>query len=545
MFLSVTHITLLLFSSHSLFWLRVGWLLVYKLFVSIHFRKPVNVTSSNTTSNSPQRRSHWNELLQHPSHGKGLMSSNVATLLPTSRTSSLRRSKIQSLYAHRYSPNSTLEKSLYGEIDSHGRYRSPSRILFDSGILTLSPSHQSSHIYENLYNSVKSSQDQPDPLPSDPTTTASSSSSPPKTFLRDNLRDSVELKGSSRREATYGMKTTTTTTTGYNQSQPSLPSLPHHHHTSYKTPPHHHFRPMDDVIPPHEDVIDHSRIRREDSPLSSSLDPRTKHPFKYSSYSSSRGDREKLQPSSQQLNHHVIHMKDHHHHHSHERSSSKNKGANKSSTSSSSSSSTEKKRKKKKQRRKEWFWEVDSQRKFQFIQSTLIICNVIAIFCGVIGLVLAGFIDHRPIYRLDTVGGQMCLVSVYTILTSLAGLYGARRESCTLLVMYGCMILTALAARSVSYFIASIFSSGVSVAISMVTALLEIILILFAFALAADVRIKKLEKKSEQERIKESASPCTESSTSPNNIDESSSASTASSISSPPSTSCDRQALRV
>ena len=113
----------------SLLWVVLDDFLSTKqtLFLSIHFRKPVNVTSTNTTSNSPQKRSHWNELLQHPSHGKGLMSSNVATLLPTSRTSSLRRSKIQSLYAHRYSPNSTLEKSLYGEIDSHGRYRSPSQ----------------------------------------------------------------------------------------------------------------------------------------------------------------------------------------------------------------------------------------------------------------------------------------------------------------------------------------------------------------------------------------------------------------------------------
>jgi magnesium-transporting ATPase (P-type) len=227
-------------------------------------------------------------------------------------------------------------------------------------------------------------------------------------------------------------------------------------------------------------------------------------------------------------------MKDHHHHHRRQESSSfTDKGANKNKVSPD-------KRKKKRKPRREWFWE-DPQKRFQFIQSTLIICNVIAIFLGVTGLILAGFLDHRPIYRLDTLSGQLTLVSVFTILTSLAGLYGARRESVTLLIIYGSMILIALVVRSLSAFVTSLVSDNVSIAASMITAFLEIVLIFFAFALAADVRIKKIEKTVEKERQKDSPSPFTESS---GNNDSSSSASSSSS-SSPPSTSCDREALRV
>lgn len=482
------------------------------------FRKPINFT---TTSTSP-RRSQWNELLQQQptTHGKLLTTANVATLLPTSRTSSLRRSKIQSLYAKRYSPNSNLDKSLYGTIDHNGHYRSPSRILFDSGYLTLGNNHQSSHIYENLYNNPTSSPSghTTSVKSNDPDSTipvASSSTDAPKTFLRDNLRDSVQLKGSSSRrdrDSTYG-KTTSIFSTTVEQHHTSLSphkTPPHAHHPNHF---HHHRHNSHEVASSHEDVIDHSIRREEDSP--SYMD---KSMGKYSQ-----------KHHSEQLNHHIIQMKD-----THASSSKASKGAIK------SSPETKKKRKKKKPRR-EWFWE-DPQKRLQFIQSTLIICNVIAIFLGVTGLILAGFVDHRPIYRLDTLGGQLCLVSVYTILTSLAGLYGARRESVTLLVIYGSMILAALAIRSLSAFVTSLVSANVSVAASMAAAFLEIILILFAFALAADVRLKKLEKNHEKERQKDSASPFTESS---GNNDNSSSASTSSSSSSPPSTSCDREALRV
>ena len=162
---------------------------------------------------------------------------------------------------------------------------------------------------------------------------------------------------------------------------------------------------------------------------------------------------------------------------------------------------------KKKKKRKEWSFEVDPQRRFQLLQSTLIICNVIGIFCGVAGLIVAGFVDPRPIYKLHTFGGQLCLVSVFMIAASLIGLYGARRESCTLLVTYGIMILAALFCRSVVYFIASLVtpSSAVSIAISMTFALLEVILILFAFGLAAEVRIKKKIQTAESEITKTSS----------------------------------------
>lgn len=157
---------------------------------------------------------------------------------------------------------------------------------------------------------------------------------------------------------------------------------------------------------------------------------------------------------------------------------------------------------KKDKKKKKWSESFDSdpQKRFQFIQSTLIMTNVVALFLGVIGLIVAGFVD--PIYKINTVGGQLCLVSVYVILTSLTGLYGARRESVTLLVAYGAMILAALLCRSIFYFVASFVSSnsGISIALSMTSALLEVILILFAFGLAAEVRLRKIEKKNNQEK---------------------------------------------
>lgn len=138
-------------------------------------------------------------------------------------------------------------------------------------------------------------------------------------------------------------------------------------------------------------------------------------------------------------------------------------------------------------------------RRFQLLQTTLIVCNVIALLVGFTGLILAGIFDPRPLYKLNTFGGQVSLASVYMIMTSLAGLYGARRESVTLLVLYGILIMGALFGRSVFYFIATFVSSGTSIALSMTTALLEVLLALFAFALAAEVRQKKLIKLKQQQ----------------------------------------------
>lgn len=142
--------------------------------------------------------------------------------------------------------------------------------------------------------------------------------------------------------------------------------------------------------------------------------------------------------------------------------------------------------------------------RFLLIQTTLIVANVLALCAGIAGLIVAGFVDPRPLYKVDTLGGQLSLVSVYMIMTSLIGLYGARRESVTLLVLYAILLVGALFCRSVFYFVASFVSSGTPIALSMLAAFLEVILILFAFALAAEVRIKKLASRKEQEHSHDS-----------------------------------------
>lgn len=151
---------------------------------------------------------------------------------------------------------------------------------------------------------------------------------------------------------------------------------------------------------------------------------------------------------------------------------------------------------KKKSRLKRRSFFDDPQRMFQFIQSTLIITNLVTLFLGITGLIAAGFID--PIYKLNTTGGQLCLISVFIIITSLTGLYGSRRESCILLVIYGSLILASLLTRSILYFISLHFISthhAFMIALSMIAALIEVILILAAFAFAAEVHLKSNEDK--------------------------------------------------
>ncbi|KAI1301568.1 hypothetical protein HDE_02719 [Halotydeus destructor] len=138
-------------------------------------------------------------------------------------------------------------------------------------------------------------------------------------------------------------------------------------------------------------------------------------------------------------------------------------------------------------------------RRFEFIQNTLLTANIVILILGFTGLIVAGFVDPRPVYKLNTFGAQMTLASVYMIITSLTGLYGARRESCSLLVFYAILIIGSLFCRSVFYFVATFISSGSTIALSMCAAFLEVILILFAFALALEVRAKKLIKKKQQQ----------------------------------------------
>lgn len=151
---------------------------------------------------------------------------------------------------------------------------------------------------------------------------------------------------------------------------------------------------------------------------------------------------------------------------------------------------------KKKSRLKRRSFFDDPQRMFQFIQSTLIITNLVTLFLGITGLIAAGFID--PVYKLNTTGGQLCLISIFIIITSLTGLYGSRRESCILLIIYGSLILASLLTRSILYFISLHFIStnhAFMIALSMMAALIEVVLILAAFAFAAEVHLKNNEDK--------------------------------------------------
>lgn len=151
---------------------------------------------------------------------------------------------------------------------------------------------------------------------------------------------------------------------------------------------------------------------------------------------------------------------------------------------------------KKKSRLKRRSFFDDPQRMFQFIQSTLIITNLVTLFLGITCLITAGFID--PIYKLNTTGGQLCLISIFIIITSLTGLYGSRRESCILLIIYGSLILASLLTRSILYFISLHFIStnhAFMIALSMIAALIEVVLILAAFAFAAEVHLKNNEDK--------------------------------------------------
>jgi len=471
----------------------------------------MKVTAS--TSHSP-RRSQWNEFLQQPHHLYPSHVNAMKSLTPTSRTSSLRRTKALTLYGKRLSPYSTLEKSLYGTVDSStGQYKSPSRILFESGYLTHPPStHNQQHIYENLYtdpSSPRSGKGSDGVGDSDKSGEVFPSSSSDSKY-RSNLRDSVQLKGICRECAS----SKTASCPRHSPPPSSFPPFSSHHQPS--TSRHHlHNHPHHRDL---QDDVDH--ITSADSPSSGfsmdrSLCKSCSHP-KYD--------------QNHQLNHHVIDItKD---------SSIKSKEGG---GSSRNIHVVPRKMKKKKKSPKEKFLDVDPQWRFQFLQSTLIISNLIAIFLGVFGLFIAGFIAPRPV-RLDTFGGQLVITSVYIILTSLVGLYGSRRESCTLLILYGVMIVASLLCRSIFYFIATfVSSSGMSLALSMIAAFLEVILILFAFGLAAEVYLKKLERKAERRRQAESASPASADIAS----SESSAASTSSSSGGPSSsTSSDKEVLR-
>jgi len=468
----------------------------------------MKVTAS--TSHSP-RRSQWNEFLQQQHHLYPSHVNAMKSLTPTSRTSSLRRTKALTLYGKRLSPYSTLEKSLYGTIDSStGQYKSPSRILFESGYLTHPSSHNQQHIYENLYtdpssprsakgsdgvgDSDKSGEVFPPPPSSD-------------SKYRSNLRDSVQLKGIYCRECASSK----TASCPRHPPPPSFPFSSHHQPSTSRHHLHNH--------PHHRDLhddVDH--ITSADSPSSGfSMDR-----------SLCKSSSHQKDDQNHQLNHHVIHI-------------TKDPSVKSKEGSSRNIHVVPRKMKKKKKSLKEKFLDVDPQWRFQFLQSTLIISNLIAIFLGVFGLLVAGFIAPRPV-RLDTFGGQLVIASVYIILTSLIGLYGSRRESCTLLILYGVMIVASLLCRSIFYFIATfVSSSGMSLALSMIAAFLEVILILFAFGLAAEVYLKKLERKTERRRQAESASPASADIAS----SESSAASTSSSSGGPSSsTSSDKEVFR-
>jgi hypothetical protein len=311
-------------------------------------------------------------------------------------------------------------------------------------------------------------------------------------MYRNNLRDSVQLKSTSCPECMTS-KEGSCPRHRPPEIPPNHPRHPHVYHHSRNHSQHH------IQVTPDEESHKTDSLSSGCSTVQSNLYGKTQQQHQ------SNG----IHKSPHQLNHHVITMKDQKGSSS-SRSSSLRHHKSKTGTTRDGqvkkTSSSAKKHKKPK-KRKEWFFESDPQRRFQFLQSTLIICNVIGIFCGVTGLIVAGFVDPRPIYKLHTFGGQLCLVSVFMIASSLIGLYGARRESCTLLVTYGLMVLTGLFFRSVVYFIASLVtpSSAVSIAISMVFALLEVILILFAFGLAAEVRIKKKNQPAESEITKSSS----------------------------------------
>lgn len=448
------------------------------------------------TTNSP-RRSQYNGLLISPTTGTAVPASAVTSsstvakvpgksssshhLTPTyvrstgASFSSLKRVKNVPLYSSSHvksSPSSTIDNrsiyATYGRVAPQGvnvttpttslnpgQYRSPSRILLESGYLTL-PNNTTSnhhhqgkdHVYENLYsspnnNTTTNTVDVPDSSPTS------------KEKYMSNLRSSVQLKRS---------------LPCANCSKPDSPSI---------------------------------------TTTSSSLDRKL-----YKSKSKDRkcpncsgktsGTSGKLSNKSSQLNQQVIWIKD-----EHENDQNKNGKTHDNMTTSNTNSTTINvttdsngkvvKRGKKKNKKRDWFLEVDPQRRFQFIQSTLIICNVFALLCGVIALIVAGFVDPRP--SLTSFGGQLTIVSVYIILTSLTGLYGARRESVSLLVLYGCMIIASLFFRSLFYFIVTfVTSSATSIALSMLAAFLEVILIIFAFALASEVRLKKLDKKNKKEQ---------------------------------------------
>lgn len=426
------------------------------------------------TTNSP-RRSHWNELVQ----------SGKVHLPPTpaSRTSSLKRVKNLPPYAKRSSPHTLDPSLLYGTTTATGQYRSPSRILFESGYLTLGrhrhhhhASDDRNHIYENLYNSPSSpshkSGDQVDGSPPATVQSQPSSDQMSPRLYQNNLRDSVQLKSTSCPECMTSREGSCS-----RHRPPEIPpNHPNHRHH------HSHHRNHSEQQP--RVATDEESGGKTDS-LSSGCS--TVQSNLYGKMMQSQGLK-----STDQLNHHIITMHKEHKGSSPSASSSSHKGkAHLTKSPAKSGTSTDVKKHKKRKKQKEWFFESDPQRRFQFLQSTLIIVNVIGIFAGLTGLIAAGFVD--PVYKLHTFGGQMCLASVYTLAASLVGLYGARRESCTLLVTYAIMIIVTLFFRSVVYFIATLVtpSSGAWIALSMITALFEVLLILFAFGLAAEVRIKK------------------------------------------------------
>lgn len=400
---------------------------------------------------------------------------------PTSRSSSLKRVKNLAPYAKRSSPHALDPTLLYGTTTATGQYRSPSRILFESGYLTLGrhrhhnhhhEERNPNHIYENLYNSPSSpshkSGDQVD-SGQPPAQSQSASDLISTKMYQSNLRDSVQLKSTSCPDCMTSREGTC--------SRHRPPDIPpnhprHHHHSHHRNHSQHQIR-----VTPDDDSAKTDSLSSGCSTVQSNLYGKTQP--------QSNGVK-----STDQLNHHIVTIQKEHKGSSPSTLSSSHKGKGLRSNGQVKKTSSAKKHKKRK-KQKEWFFESDPQRRFQFLQSTLIIVNVIGIVAGLTGLIAAGFVD--PVYKLHTFGGQMCLASVYTLAASLIGLYGARRESCTLLMIYGIMILVTLFARSVLYFIAALVTpaSGAWIALSMLTALLEALLILFAFGLAAEVSIKK------------------------------------------------------
>ena len=361
-----------------------------------------------------------------------------------------------------------------------GQYRSPSRILLESGYLTLPGhtrhhghnhhhhGHGKDHVYENLYSSPNNNTSTTNNTTTTDVPDSSVLSPSNKEKYMSNLRSSVQLKRS---------------LPCANCSKPESPSI-----TTTSSS-------LDRKL-----YKSKSKDRKDKCPVCSDGNN-----GKMSSNASGKSSQLK---SSSQLNQQVIWIKQDDPTDVNGRSGKIGEKKNTENTRDASSSSTatgkiggkscsSSRKKRKNWWQKDWFLEVDPQRRFQFIQSTLIICNVFALLCGVIGLIVAGFVDPRP--SVTSFGGQLTIVSVYIILTSLTGLYGARRESVSLLVLYGCMIVASLFFRSIFYFVVTFFtSSATSIALSMIAAFLEIILILFAFALASEVRLKKLDRKRKQ-----------------------------------------------